>query len=234
MRIGTRVGRYGIGIGVLAFALSAFVSSVNAAEDLGLFDAQADVGTVSPAGAARFDKSSGQYRVTSSGQNVWGTHDDFHFVYRKASGDMTLTADITLAGESKGPHRKGGLMIRQGLEPDAAYVDVMVHGDGLTGLQYRTEKGGPTADTKATVQSPATVRLERKGDTFTLYVAPKGDSAEKPQAFERVGSVKAELKDPVYVGLAVCSHDAKASETAVFSGVSVKNEASPTGKAQEK
>lgn len=222
MRMVTRAGRYGIGIGILVIALSALVSSAKAAEDLGLFDAQADVGTVSPAGTARFDKASGQYRVTSGGQNVWGTHDDFHFVYRKASGDMTLTADVTLAGESHGPHRKGGLMIRQGLEPDAAYVDVMVHGDGLIGLQYRTEKGGQTADTKATVKAPATVRLERKGDTFTLYVAPIGQSADKPQAFERVGAVKAELKDPVYVGLAVCSHDAKASETAVFSGVTVK------------
>jgi TolB protein len=226
---------------LVAFGIAAFVIAplngtgvARAAEDLGIFDAQADVGTVSPPGTARFDKATQQYRITSSGQNVWGTHDDFHFVYRKASGDMTMTADIALAGESKGPHRKGGLMIRQGLEPDAAYVDVMVHGDGLIGLQYRTKQGGPTADTKATVKSPASVRLERHGNTFSLCVAPEGEPSDKPHAFERVGSVKVELKDPVYVGLAVCSHDAKATETAVFSNVSLKNDSAPGTKVRVK
>jgi TolB protein len=225
---------FGLALGILIMAVLNWAGPARAGEALGIFEGQADVGTVSPPGTARFDKATRQYRVTSGGQNMWGMHDDFHFVYRKASGDLTLTADISLAGESNGPHRKGGLMIRQGLEPDAAYVDVMVHGDGLIALQYRTQQGGQTADTKAKVKSPATVRLERKGDTFSLYVARKSGPSDKPQAFELVGSAKVELKDPVYTGLAVCAHDAKAAETAVFSGVSLKNQATDAEKTPRK
>lgn len=224
----------GLATGMFVIAMLSWSGVARAGDDLGIFERQADVGTVSPPGKAKFDKATGQYRISSSGQNMWAAHDDFHFVYRKTSGDLTLTADIALAGESNGPHRKGGLMIRQGFEPDAPYVDVMVHGDGLIALQYRTKPGSTTADTNANVKSPATVRLERHGDTFTLSVAPKGGPSDKPQAFEQVGSVKVELKDPLYVGLAVCSHDAKATETAVFSGVTLKDQVGAAEKPQEK
>jgi hypothetical protein len=187
---------------------------------VGVFEAQKDVGEVQPAGTAVFDEGKKEYRVTSAGQNIWAKHDDFHFVYKAASGDVTLTAEIGLAGEGKNAHRKGGLMIRQGLEPDDAYADVMVHGDGHIGLQYRAVKGDVTKDVKTAVKAPAVVRIERKGDVFTGYVAAKeGEGAGK---FEVIGNVTIGLKDPVYVGLAVTSHDAKESETGVFSKVEVK------------
>jgi TolB protein len=193
--------------------------------ELGEFEAQADVGTVEPAGSAAFDKSGKQYRIQSSGENIWNKHDDFHFVYRKAPADITITADVELIGEGKNAHRKAGLMIRQGLEPDAAYVDVMVHGDGLIALQYRTARGELTLDIKSTIKAPATVRLERRGETFTAYAAPATPKAEKPREgdrFQLIGSVKVAMKDPAYVGLAVTAHDAKVTETAVFSHVDMK------------
>lgn len=220
---------------LIVVGLSSWAGALRAAEEeVGIFEAQADVGTVTPPGTAAFDKATQQYRIASSGQNIWGTHDDFHFLYRKASGDLTLTAEVTLVGAGKNAHRKGGWMIRQGLEPDAPYVDVMVHGDGHIGLQYRTKPGATTADTKATIKSPATVRLERRGNTFTLYVAPKAEQSDKPQAFEKAGSIECELQDPVYVGLAVSAHDPMTTETAVFAGVSLKNEAAPAEKSTQK
>jgi hypothetical protein len=202
------------------------VLPVRAAEaELGDFEAQADVGTVEPAGSAEFDKTARQYRIKSSGENIWNKHDDFHFVYRKAPADLTLTADVELVGEGKNAHRKAGLMIRQGLGPDVAYVDVMVHGDGLIALQYRTGQGELTLDIKSTAKAPATIRLERHGETFTAYAAPataKGDKPRDAEAFQLIGSVKVAMKDPAYVGLAVTAHDAKATETAVFSHVDMK------------
>jgi TolB protein len=201
-------------------------SFLRAAEaELGDFEAQVDVGTVEPAGAAEFDKSAKQYRVKSSGENIWNKHDDFHFVYRKAPADITITADVELIGEGKNAHRKAGLMIRQGLEPDAAYVDVMVHGDGLIALQYRNARGEVTLDVKSTVKAPAKVRLERRSDSFTAYAAPALGKGEKPRegdSFQSIGSVKVPMKDATYAGLAVTAHDAKVTETAVFSHVTVE------------
>jgi TolB protein len=191
-----------------------------AEEKVSDFDGQADVGKVEPPGSARFDKDTGRYTITSSGENIWAAHDDFHFVYRKVSGDLTATADVTLS-DSGNAHRKGGWMVRQGLEPDAAYVDVMVHGDGLIALQYRAERGGMTKDIKSSVKSPAVVRLERHGDTFSAYAAPR----DKLEEFQLVGTVKVALRSPVYAGLAVTAHDTKAVETATFEKVTFKREA---------
>lgn len=185
--------------------------------DFGKFEASADVGKVEPAGKATFDKTTGQYKITASGANIWAKLDAFHFLFRKLSGDVTLEADIAFVGEGKNPHRKAGWMIGQNLEPDAPYVDVMVHGEGLIALQYRTEKGGITKDITSKTKSPATVKLERRGDTFTVFVAAKDE------AFAPVGEIKVPMPDPVYAGLAVCSHDAATSETAVFSAVTIKD-----------
>jgi len=37
-----------------------------------------------------------------------------------------------------------------------------------------------------------------------------------------IGSIKVAIKDPVYAGLAVTAHDAKVTEMALFSNVTVK------------
>jgi TolB protein len=201
-------------------------AALRAAEaKLGDFDAQADVGTVEPAGSGEFDNAANQYRIKSSGENIWARHDDFHFVYRKATSDMSITSDVELVGQGKNAHRKAGLMIRQGLEPDAAYVDVMLHGDGLVALQYRSAKGEATLDVKSSVKAPATVRLERHGETFSAYAAPAPAKGEKPaeaDKFVLIGSIKLAMKDPAYAGLAVTAHDPKTTETALFSNVAIK------------
>ncbi|HEY7115254.1 MAG TPA: hypothetical protein VH475_01640 [Tepidisphaeraceae bacterium] len=189
---------------------------------LGDFEAQADVGTVEPPGSATFDKSTGQYRITSAGANIWGAHDDFHFVYRKSAGDVVLlTADIAWVGQGKNAHRKAGCMIRQSLDPDSPYADIMIHGDGLISLQYRESKGGQTKEIKSETKAPAAIRLERRGDTFTAFVAPKKDG--KPGEFHSVGSIKLALGEPAYAGLAVSSHEPKDQETAVFTRVAVES-----------
>jgi hypothetical protein len=210
---------------VIMLVILCCCAAIRAAEAaLGEFEAQADVGTVEPAGSGEFDKASKQYRVKSSGENIWAKHDDFHFVYRKAAADMSITSDVELIGQGKNAHRKAGMMIRQGLEADAAYVDVMVHGDGLVALQYRSSKGEATLDVKSSVKAPATVRLERHGETFSAYAAPAGG-----KAFVLIGSIKVAMKDPAYVGLGVTAHDAKVTETAVFSNVAVKALAAEPG-----
>ena len=46
------------------------------------------------------------------------------------------------------PHRKAGWMIRKNLNPDAAHVSAVIHGDGLASLQYRAETGNSTMENK--------------------------------------------------------------------------------------
>lgn len=52
------------------------------AQRLGVFTGESDVGHVRRAGATRYDRTAQQYEIAGSGQNMWGDHDDFHFVWR--------------------------------------------------------------------------------------------------------------------------------------------------------
>jgi len=49
---------------------------------------------------------------------------------------------------------------------------------------------------------------------------------------KELGHTQAQLGNPVLVGLAVCSHNADASDIVVFSDVSVEQLAAPAGKKQ--
>ena len=121
---------------------------------------------------------------------------------------------ISFVGSSAQAHRKACLVIRQDLSPGSAYVDVAVHGDGLTSLQFRQEKDGVTAEIQSNVVAPKRVRLDKIGDVIYLSVAGE-DGVLRPSG----ASFKLHLGDPFYVGLAVSAHDDKAFETAVFSKV---------------
>jgi TolB protein len=182
----------------------------------GMFEGATDVGEVAFAGSVEYRPEGKEYAVTGSGANVWGSEDAFQFVWRKLTGDAAATTRILWRGTGANPHRKAGWMIRQNLDPDAPYVDAVVHGNGLTSLQYRRVKGGPTEEMQSPFPTTAAVYLERHANVFTLSVAQKGDD------FQPVGSISVPLTDPVYAGLFVCSHDNSTTETAVFSNVELK------------
>lgn len=184
--------------------LTLLVALTFQAQSLGVLESHSDVGAPPRAGAVQFDN--GEYRVTGGGANMWGAADAFHFVHKRLAGDFTLSADVRFLGEGKNPHRKLALIVRQSLAPDAAYADVAVHGDGLTALQYRRLSGAQTAEIRSNVKAPSHLLLERRGDRIIV------DTGETL-------TLELPMSGPVYVGLAVCSHEAEALETAVFSNV---------------
>ncbi|MDO8542583.1 MAG: hypothetical protein Q7S40_19245 [Opitutaceae bacterium] len=208
--------------------VSMFVARLSAAEStatsiaapaagLGQFAHATDVGKITLTGSSEFLAGSGHYRITGSGANIWGKEDAFHFLWREHSGDLSFTIDATWPGAGREAHRKVCAMARAGLESDAAYVDVAIHGDGLIELQYRKEKGGNTFGVRTPITAPATVKLERDGDVFTVSVARKGGS------FQPVGSLSLPLPDPLCVGLAVSAHNATVRETALISNIALTN-----------
>jgi TolB protein len=181
---------------------------------LGIFTDQADIGTVSKPGTAAFDPSLGTYTVGASGANMWFAEDDMHFVFKQASGDLSLAADIAFLGDSKQGHRKGCLMIRQSMDKGSPMVDVAVHGDGLTAIQFRDLQGGRTREIQSMMAKPERVRLDKMGDTVYLSVAAAGEEPHSSGA-----SHVLHFTDPFYIGLAVSAHDNAAFETVVFSKV---------------
>jgi TolB protein len=194
-----------------------------ASSALGIFDGQSDVGAVTPPGAAVYDPATGAYTLTSAGANLWGTTDAFHFAWKKISGDVSLTADIDFpdtAGEHS-PHRKAILIVRQTLDADAAYADAASHGSGEAALQDRRVAGGITEGIELDSAAPRRLRLEKRGDTFTLYLA----SATDAPLHQLGASTQLHLEEPFYVGIGLCSHDVNKVEKAVFSHVALEKPA---------
>jgi len=186
---------------------------------VGQFESQADIGASVRLGSAEFDAAKDAYTITGGGFNMWANADAFHFVWKKLSGDFSITAEvrITTGADGGNEHRKAGLVVRQSLEPESPYIDVILHGSGLTAMQFRATPGGTTDEVHTDVTAPAVLRLERHGDVFEMWLA-----AAPGEAPRKVGSTGLALHDPVYVGLAVCAHDAGRMETAVFSNVKVE------------
>jgi Tol biopolymer transport system component len=195
-----------------------FGLSLAAAADQGfvLFEGQNDVGNAAIPGSCVYSPDAGTYTISGSGDNMWGNVDAFHYIWKRCAGDLLLECRVDWLGLGKNLHRKAGWMVRESLDADAPYADVAVHGDGLISLQYRKTRGGLTAEVQSPFRSPALLRLERNGDVFTLSASQKGGP------FRRVGSLSIPLPDSVYAGLAACSHDNSISETAVVSGVLLK------------
>jgi len=204
-------GRFATLAGCLLLAMIMATSRVSCAD----LNKQTDVGGPLRPGSATFDASRGEYRITGGGDNIWAQKDAFHFLWQWASGDLTLTANVRFPRPGGNQHKKAGWMVRQGLDPSAPYADVVLHASGLASLQYRLTAGGPTQEIQSKILMPASIRLVRLGNTFSLW-------ASRPGGFmELAGSVDVPLRDPVQVGLAVCAHDAGALEEAVLSNVSM-------------
>jgi TolB protein len=199
------------------------------AEDLGVFSAQGDVGQVGKAGSsAVFQAKDRSFVLTGGGANMWFTNDAFHFVWTEQRGNFALSAGIEWLGSGGNAHRKACLLVRESLRPDAAYVDVAVHGDGLTSLQYRETRGGPTREIQVSTNQPGRVGIARQGQVYYLLVparsnAPAG-AASGARTLEPSGaSIRLDLTEPLYVGLGVCAHDSQTLARAKFTAVELQS-----------
>jgi hypothetical protein len=185
------------------------------ASALGDFQGQSDVGEVSRPGSASYDAATQSYRLSGSGANMWEGKDEFHYLWRRMSGDFILRADVEFEGAGVEGHRKIGWSIRPSLATDAPHVTAAVHGDGLTSLQFRRAPGATTEQIESTVKAARTVQLERRGGRYIMSVAVAGDTLASTEVTDVA------LGDSVYVGLFVCAHNDTVTERAIFRNVRI-------------
>jgi TolB protein len=184
---------------------------------LGIFTNEGSVGQTPPGCKTHYDAAKGEYHITGGGANMWGAADAFYFVWKKVSGDVTLTADIQWVGTSAAEHRKAVLIVRQSLDPSSPYADAVSHGNGLTSLQFRGASNEQTYQIVAAEDGPSRLRIVKKGSRFTMYFGKPGEDLKPSGPVEFVT-----LEESFYVGLGVCSHVATTLETAIFSNVKLE------------
>jgi len=181
---------------------------------VGFFKAFTDIGSPAIPGTVQFDETAQSYTLTGSGDNIWFGEDSFSFLWKRMEGDFIIQAHMEFTGEGTDPHRKAGIMIRDGLSPGAAHVSCVVHGDGLTSLQYRKAAGEDMEEIQVNCLAPQILQLEKKGDTFTMSVAHFGELYTKT-------FLELSLEGEFYSGLFICSHNDEVTERAVFRNVRI-------------
>jgi len=204
---------------------------------IGLFEGQSDIGSAVVPGSASYDPGRKQYTINSAGYNVWYRRDEFRYLWKKMSGDISLAADITFPDPNGYGDRKAVLVVRQDLDDDSREALVALHGAGMIQLAQRPEKnvrikdmeyrigsrgglpGGKTPDDLVTANAKR-IGMEKHGDAFALFVSLQGEP------MHQFGPpIHLHLDGPFYVGIGFCSHLPDKSDTAVFSDVVLKNSA---------
>ncbi len=193
---------------------------------IGVFQGQADVGAALVPGSASFDPNTKQYTVTSAGYNIWYSRDEFRFLWKKMSGDVSLAADGSFPDPNGYNDRKVVLMIRQSLDDDSKEAMIGEHGTGMIHLAQRPDKGALMTDMQyrfggglAKVKA-SRIGVEKRGDAFAIFVSLEGEP------LHQFGPpVTLHFEEPFYVGIGFCSHLPVKADTGVFSNVVLENSA---------
>lgn len=200
---------------------------------IGIFDGQSDIGSAVIPGSASYDPGTKQYTITSAGYNIWYTRDEFRYLWKKMSGDVSLAADVSFPDPNGYGDRKAVLVIRQNLDDDSKEVIVALHGEGMIQLAQRAEKNVRVKDIEYRIGSRGPIAtnpdhlvpikatrigIEKRGDSYSLYVSVEGEPLHQFGA-----PITLHMDEPFYVGIGFCSHLPDKSDSALLSNVALKN-----------
>jgi hypothetical protein len=193
---------------------------------IGIFEGQSDIGSAVVPGSAAYDGSTQQYTLHSAGYNVWYTRDEFRFLWKKISGDVSLAADAAFPDPKGYSDRKVILVIRQNLDDDSQEAMIGEHGTGMIHLAWRPEKGALIQDMEyrfggalAGIKAKR-IGIEKHGDSIAIFVSLQGEP------MHQFGPpITLHFDEPFYVGIGFCSHLPATPDTAVFSHVTLENAA---------
>ncbi len=193
---------------------------------LGIFEGQSDIGSAVVPGSASYDAASNAYTINSAGYNIWYSRDEFRYLWKKMSGDVSLAADVTFPDAQGYNDRKGVLVIRQNLEDDSKEAVTGEHGTGMIHLAQRPEKGAMMTDAQfrfggslAKVKAKR-IGIEKRGDQIAIFISLEGEP------MHQFGPpITLHIDAPFYVGIGFCSHLPDKSDTVVLSNVILENSA---------
>jgi hypothetical protein len=191
---------------------------------IGIFAGQSDIGAALVPGSASYDPSTAQYTLNSAGYNIWYQRDEFRFLWKKMSNDVSLAADASFPDPNGYNDRKVVLVVRQSLDDDSKEAMLGEHGTGMIHLAQRPERGAQMTDMQfrfggdlAGVHAKR-IGIEKHGDEIAIFVSLKGEP------MHQLGPpITLHFDGPFYVGIGFCSHLPATPDSAVFSNVLLEN-----------
>ena len=191
-----------------------------------MFQGQSDIGSAVVPGSASYNSATRQYIITSAGYNIWYTRDEFRYLWKRISGDLSLAADVSFPDPKGYGDRKAVLIIRQDLDDDSKEAMLGEHGVGMIHLAQRSSKGAMMSDMQFRFGGSLEgvhakrVGIEKRGDLIAIFVSLEGEP------MHQFGPpITMHLDGPFYVGIGFCSHLPATLDRAVLSDVVLKNSA---------
>lgn len=172
-----------------------------------------DIGAPGVMGRASY--SDPTFTVSGSGTDIYGTTDQFHYVYQPTSStSVTITARVNTQTNTNS-WAKAGVMIRETTAAGAAYAGVYVTPGKGVSFQYRTSTNVSATNGPETTGpvAPYWVKLVRSGSTFTAYTSLDGSN------WTELGLATITMATDATEGLAVCSHNNSELSTATIDNV---------------
>jgi regulation of enolase protein 1 (concanavalin A-like superfamily) len=174
-----------------------------------------DVGNPVAVGSVTYASSTGTFTVMGGGIDIWGTSDQFRFVYQPIDGDGQIVARVSNV-QNQDSWSKAAVMIRQDLTGNSPHAMAAVTPSMGTVFQWRATRGGSSGSITGTAAlAPQWVRVSRSGNSLSAYYSANGTS------WTRMGTQTITMSTRVYVGLAVTSHKPSATGRGVFTNVTV-------------
>ena len=163
----------------------------------------------------------GHFTIGAGGADIYGTADQFRYVFKPLSGDGTIIAKVISVSNSD-PWAKAGVMIRETLAANSTFAAVYIApGNGCRYQARLTTGGGATSDTAVTqlahIRAPHWIKMERIGSTFNAY--DSNDPATDPWHPLAWNPQTITMAADVYIGLALTSHNVNVMCVAEFSDV---------------
>ena len=187
-----------------------------------------DIGNPAIAGTVKV--SDGGFDITAGGSDIWGVKDEFNYVYVERNGDFDFITRIESLSASN-LYTKAGLMAREDFTAGSRHIYFQVFpnnnprnkNNGGYEFQYRREKAGEMKaiypkSSEGTPEFPVAypntwIRLQRVKNDFTGYYSTDGINWKVYTTFTL------ELPSKIYLGLAVTSHNANATTSAMFRNI---------------
>jgi glucose/arabinose dehydrogenase/regulation of enolase protein 1 (concanavalin A-like superfamily) len=168
-----------------------------------------DVGSPAIGGSASYANS--VFTVNGSGTDIYGTYDQFNYVYQPVNGNGTLIARVTSQTNSD-TNAKAGIMFKQSTTAGAPYILITIT-PGTSSFKIQYNFNGSIGGGTYTFPN-AWMKLTRVANTFTAYVSGDGVT------WTQIVSKTLTMNTNATAGLFECSHNASVLGTATFDNVS--------------
>jgi hypothetical protein len=171
-----------------------------------------DVGAPSPAGSASY--AGGVFTVNGSGADIFGTSDQFNYVYQNTTGNGTIIARVTSQSNTGSSNSKAGVIWKASTASGSPYILIETGPTGTVKVQYNFN--GSIAAVSTYAFPNVWMKLVRSGSNFSAYLSTDGVNWTTVVANKPLTTIPTAAT----VGLFECSHKAGVLGTATFDNVS--------------